>query len=80
VPFYSQIDFFGNLSGRHSALASCGGFQPSATPSLSACLALTPPGIIYLLDYTFLDKRSQCVFQKTMIISEVLLIPNIGIF
>jgi len=59
VPFYSQPDFFGILSGRHSALASCGGFQPAATPSLSACLALTPPGDINLMNYTYLDMESQ---------------------
>jgi hypothetical protein len=62
VPFYSQIDFFGNLSGRHSAVASCGGFQPAATPSLSACQTLTPPGDIYLIDYTYLDRGSQELF------------------
>ncbi|MFC2028670.1 hypothetical protein ACFLTX_01960 [Chloroflexota bacterium] len=39
-----SFDFFGSLSWRHSALASCGGFQPAARPSLSACPALTPPG------------------------------------
>ena len=47
-----SLDFFGSYSGRHSAVASCGGFQPAATPSLSAHQPPTPPGGINLYDYT----------------------------
>jgi hypothetical protein len=50
VPFYSGLDlsgldlFFGPNSGRHSAEATEGGFQPLTSPSLAAYQLLTPPG------------------------------------
>ncbi len=45
VPFYSGVHlFFGPYTGRHSAEATEGGFQPLASPSLAVYPLLTPPG------------------------------------